>query len=81
MKDFPVKTLKLSDSESMAYREAGNGETLLLIHGNMSSSVHFQTTMEALEKDYHVIALDIMGCGDSDYESKRLSLQIGRAHV
>lgn len=75
MKDFPVKTLKLSDSESMAYREAGNGETLLLIHGNMSSSVHFQTTMEALEKDYHVIALDIMGCGDSDYESKRLSLR------
>ena len=74
MKDYSVKSFRLLSGEVMAYRESGEGKTLVLIHGNMSSSVHFQTTIERLEDSYHVIAIDLMGCGDSDYENKRLSL-------
>ena len=60
MKQYEVKTLLLSNGETIAYRECGHGDkTIILVHGNMSSSVHFQTTMEALENDYKVYAVDM----------------------
>lgn len=68
MKQYPVKTLTLKNGETIAYREAGKGEkTLLLIHGNMSSSVHWQPLMEALENEYRLVAPDMRGFGDSSY--------------
>ncbi len=68
MKQYPVKTLTLKNGETIAYREAGKGEkTLLLIHGNMSSSVHWQPLMEALETEYRLVAPDMRGFGDSSY--------------
>lgn len=75
MKNYPVKTLVLSNQETIAYRECGQGEkTLILVHGNMSSSVHFQVAMEQLEKDYKVYAVDMRGFGDSSYNSELNSL-------
>lgn len=68
MKQYPVNTLTLKNGETIAYREAGKGEkTLLLIHGNMSSSVHWQPLMEALETEYRLVAPDMRGFGDSSY--------------
>ena len=68
MKQYPVNTLTLKNGETIAYREAGKGEkTLLLIHGNMSSSVHWQPLMEALENEYRMVAPDMRGFGDSSY--------------
>lgn len=75
MKNYEVKTLLLSNGETIAYREAGQGEkTVVLIHGNMSSGVHFQTTMERLEGEYKVYAPDMRGFGDSSYNSPLNSL-------
>lgn len=75
MKQYEVKTLLLSNGETIAYRECGKGDkTIVLVHGNMSSSVHFQTTMEALESDYKVYAVDMRGFGDSSYNSELNSL-------
>lgn len=75
MKQYEVKTLLLSNGETIAYRECGKGDkTIVLVHGNMSSSVHFQTTMEALENDYKVYAVDMRGFGDSSYNSELNSL-------
>lgn len=68
MKQYAVHTIKLPCGETCAYRKAGNGEkTVILIHGNMSSSVHWQTTIEALENEYTVFAPDMRGFGDSSY--------------
>lgn len=76
MKNYPVQFVQLPNGETVAYREAGSGhKTIVLVHGNMSSSVHFQTTMEALEKDYHVYAPDLRGFGDSSYKSELNSLR------
>jgi len=76
MKHYPVQFVQLPNGETVAYREAGSGrKTLVLVHGNMSSSVHFQTTMEALEKDYHVYAPDLRGFGDSSYKAELNSLR------
>lgn len=76
MKQYPVNTLTLKNGETIAYREAGKGEkTLLLIHGNMSSSVHWQPLMEALETEYRLVAPDMRGFGDSSYHKPFDSLR------
>ena len=76
MKNYELKTLVLSNGETIAYREAGKGsKTVILVHGNMSSSVHFQTTMEALENEYKVYAVDMRGFGDSSYNNELNSLR------
>ena len=68
MKNYPVKTFNLRNGETVAYRQAGEtGDIVVLVHGNMSSSVHFQTTMEKLETDHRVYAVDLRGFGDSSY--------------
>ncbi len=68
MKHYPVQFINLENGETIAYRHAGSmGKTVLLVHGNMSSSVHFQVVLEQLEDSYQVYALDLRGFGDSSY--------------
>lgn len=75
MKQYPVKTIQLDTKETIAYRQSGNeGPVVLLVHGNMSSSVHWQVLMERLEDKYQVYALDLVGFGDSTYNRVLTSL-------
>ena len=76
MKSYDVKYIDLEKTgEKIAYRECGQGDkTILLIHGNMSSSAHFQPVMELLEQDYKVYAMDMVGFGDSSYNRQINSL-------
>lgn len=75
MKQYPVKTIQLDTKETIAYRQSGNeGPVVLLVHGNMSSSVHWQVLMERLEDQYQVYALDLVGFGDSTYNRELTSL-------
>lgn len=75
MKQYPVQTITIPRGETIAYRSCGqSGPVVLLIHGNMSSSVHWQTTMEQLEADYRVYAPDMRGFGDSTYNARFDSL-------
>jgi pimeloyl-ACP methyl ester carboxylesterase len=75
MKQYPVQFINLENGETIAYRQSGTkGDIILLVHGNMSSSVHFQVVMEQLENDYQVYALDLRGFGDSSYKNPLNSL-------
>lgn len=75
MKQYPVHFHTCANGETIAYRKAGEkGPFLVLVHGNMSSSVHWQTTMEKLENDYQIIAPDMRGFGDSSYQKELNSL-------
>lgn len=51
-----------------AYYRAGKGNSakLLLIHGNVSSSVFYLPLFPALEENYDVVAMDLRCFGDSD---------------
>lgn len=70
LKEYPVHFLALPNGETMAYREVGRGEkTLLLIHGNMSSSIHWDVLIEQLEESFRICAIDLRGFGDSTYNS------------
>jgi pimeloyl-ACP methyl ester carboxylesterase len=50
----------------VAFRRAGEGQTIVLIHGITNSCQSWEPAMERLARDYDVIAPDLPGHGDSD---------------
>ncbi|XMB65890.1 alpha/beta hydrolase [Mycoplasmatota bacterium zrk1] len=70
------KSLRLTNDETYYYIERGtSNEVLILIHGNMSSGVHFKPLIELLETEYKIIAPDLRGFGDSSYNVAINSLE------
>ena len=68
VKQYPILYQSIPSGETLAYRKCGvGGNNLVLLHGNMSSSVHFQPLMEQLEQYFTIYALDLRGFGDSTY--------------
>jgi len=49
----------------LAYRAAGHGPPLVLLHGWAASSRYWLTTLADLSSDFRVYALDLPGFGDS----------------
>ncbi|MEF2845189.1 MAG: alpha/beta fold hydrolase [Eggerthellaceae bacterium] len=47
------------------YREEGSGYPLILLHGNGEDSSRFRHQLDYFSKEYHVIALDTRGHGNS----------------
>ncbi|HEX2197340.1 MAG TPA: alpha/beta fold hydrolase [Burkholderiales bacterium] len=54
------------DGKTLAYREAGKGAPLVLLHGIGSASASWLFQLESLSAQYRVIAWDAPGYGDSD---------------
>jgi pimeloyl-ACP methyl ester carboxylesterase len=59
-----MKYLELH-GDRVAYREAGAGEALLLIHGMAGSSATWRAVLAQLSKKYRVVAPDLLGHGES----------------
>ncbi len=75
MNEFEFKKMHINN-EVLAYREGGTGDrNLLLIHGNMSSSAHFDHLMDALYDDFKIYAVDLRGFGHSSYHERFDSLK------
>ena len=51
---------------SMVYHREGKGEPVLLVHGITTYSFIWRKIIPLLSKKYDVIAVDLLGCGDSD---------------
>lgn len=73
---FKVKTpneyhIKNVDGVDIFYREAGQKEkpTLVLLHGFSTSSYLYKDLMDKLSNEYHIIAPDYPGYGDSEEPS------------
>jgi pimeloyl-ACP methyl ester carboxylesterase len=91
---FDLRRVRLHGNE-IAYRLAGEGPTLVLIHGLAGSSRTWKAVMPELARDHRVLALDLPGHGESatppgDYSLGNLAatvrdllgvLGIGRATV
>lgn len=67
----------LSNGETLAYVDVGTGShTIVLIHGNMSSSLHYLPLIERLDhRKYRLVAIDLRGFGDSSYVHRFDSLR------
>jgi pimeloyl-ACP methyl ester carboxylesterase len=60
MKNIVVNGMKI------AYREAGEGENLVLLHGGLSDSRYWERELDSFSDNFHVIVWDAPGCGQSD---------------
>ncbi|MEH7039965.1 intracellular short-chain-length polyhydroxyalkanoate depolymerase [Bacillus pseudomycoides] len=77
IKPATMEFVSLSNGETIAYQEVGrrNKEILILIHGNMTSSQHWDLVIEKLQDEYHIYAIDLRGFGKSTYNKPIDSLQ------
>lgn len=62
--DFPVEHVLLHGHD-VAYRRAGKGPALLLLHGIAGSSETWLPAMRLLRRDFEVLAPDFLGHGES----------------
>ena len=70
------KYITLKNGEKYAYIEQGKGpETLVLIHGNFSSSLHFSPLFDKGLENVKLIAMDLRGFGDSTYNNNVETLE------
>jgi pimeloyl-ACP methyl ester carboxylesterase len=66
-----LKKVVLPNGEKVAYREREGGEDIVvLVHGNMTSSVHWDLVIENLSERYKVYAMDMRGFGESSYNKQ-----------
>lgn len=63
-----LKKVELANGETLAYRERdGGNKPVLLIHGNMTSSKHWDLVLENMAQEYKLYAVDMRGFGESSY--------------
>ena len=62
------------DGDRVAYRVAGKGPVLLLVHGMAGSSLTWRHVMPALARRFTVLAPDLLGQGQSDKPRGEYSL-------
>ena len=61
----PLETVR-AHGRAIAYRAAGDGPPLVLLHGIGSGSASWEAQLDALSAGFHTIAWDAPGYGGSD---------------
>lgn len=70
------KKVNLPNGETIAYREREGGmKKVLLIHGNMTSSKHWDLLIDAMDSSFKIYALDLRGFGESSYNKPIMSIK------
>ncbi|MAC37953.1 MAG: hypothetical protein CMH94_04170 [Oceanicaulis sp.] len=64
-RDGVLKSLALPDGTDMAYRDAGQGPVLLLVHGWAASGRFFDPVVDLLKQDFRVIVPDLRAHGQT----------------
>jgi pimeloyl-ACP methyl ester carboxylesterase len=71
MAEITLKKVTLPNGEELAYREREGGKDIVvLVHGNMTSSVHWDLVLENLSDQYKIYAVDLRGYGESSYKKQ-----------
>lgn len=66
-----LRSVDLPNGETIGYREREGGTIpLLLLHGNQTSSKHWDVLLEAMDSEYKLYAMDMRGFGASTYETR-----------
>jgi len=70
-----LNSVNLENGEKIGYRKRdGGNELLILLHGNMTSSKHWDILIDSLPEKFTVYAPDLRGFGISSYNKKINSL-------
>ena len=68
--------VNLSNGETLSYRKReGGDELVLLVHGNMTSSKHWDLLMESMDERFTIYAVDMRGFGESTYNKRITSIK------
>ncbi|WP_456272335.1 intracellular short-chain-length polyhydroxyalkanoate depolymerase [Bacillus sp. AK031] len=68
MAEIKLKEVTLANGETLGYREReGGSEVVVLVHGNMTSSVHWDLVLEKMDEKFKLYAIDLRGFGESSY--------------
>jgi len=71
-----LQKITLENNEVITYRERYGGEkVVVLVHGNMTSSKHWDLLMDALDPKYKLYAMDLRGFGGSSYNNRITSIK------
>ncbi|WP_061811231.1 intracellular short-chain-length polyhydroxyalkanoate depolymerase [Rossellomorea vietnamensis] len=71
-----LKKVLLGNGETLAYRERSGGHIpLVLVHGNMTSSKHWDIVLENMDGRYKIYAVDMRGFGESSYHWEIASIK------
>ncbi|WP_231505556.1 intracellular short-chain-length polyhydroxyalkanoate depolymerase [Bacillus sp. EB01] len=71
-----LKKVDLPNGETLSYREREGGEkNVLLVHGNMTSSKHWDLLIDRMDSEFKIIAVDMRGFGESTYHKKVMSIK------
>ncbi|SDN11172.1 Pimeloyl-ACP methyl ester carboxylesterase [Psychrobacillus sp. OK028] len=63
--------ISLSNGEEIAYRvRPGGEEIIVLVHGNMTSSMHWDVLIDKLDPRFTIYAVDLRGFGESTYHKR-----------
>ncbi|MEE1130569.1 MAG: alpha/beta hydrolase [Caryophanon sp.] len=66
----------IQNGETLTYRKrTGGDDVIVLIHGNMTSSKHWDLLMENLDERYTIYAMDLRGFGGSTYDERVTSIR------
>ncbi|MFJ7826518.1 alpha/beta fold hydrolase [Psychrobacillus sp. NPDC096623] len=66
-----LPNISLSNGEKIAYRvRPGGEETIVLVHGNMTSSKHWDVLIDKLDQRFTIYAVDLRGFGESTYHKR-----------
>lgn len=60
----------------MFWHEAGQGDAILLLHGTWQDSSQWHPLLQILARDYHCIAPDLLGFGESSAASAPYSIEL-----
>lgn len=58
--------VRTNDGVQLYYEEAGTGSDVLLIHGRAMNLRWWKANFDILASRFHVVAVDLRGCGSSD---------------
>ena len=72
---MPPRQTVVVHGHKLAYYEAGKGRNVILIHGLGADSRHWAANIGPLSQDFHVIALDLIGYGQSDKPIMRYTIE------
>ncbi|MFZ7945018.1 alpha/beta fold hydrolase [Neobacillus sp. 19] len=76
MVNVVMKEVLLPNGETIVYREREGGSIkVLLIHGNMTSSKHWDLVLENMDEKYKLYAMDLRGFGGSSYNNLIMSIK------
>ena len=65
--DVTLHTVEVPAGETIGYRHRPGDVPVVLVHGNMTSSKHWDLVLESMDDDFDLYAVDLRGFGESSY--------------